>query len=129
MPRSKPASCFIAVALTAAGLAHACPADVDCAQVSGPFAWLERHGSDLPQRNALIVGTSSAAFALYGRAKWWNDGFGGGFKTAGEGWFGRGTDYGGADKLGHMFTTYATARLLATALRSASKPSALATSR
>lgn len=48
----------------------------------------------------------------YGRAKWWQDGFGGGFKTAREGWFGQDTRYGGADKLGHAMFAYTGSRLL-----------------
>ena len=48
----------------------------------------------------------------YGRAKWWKDGFGGGFKTAREGWFGQDTRYGGADKLGHAMFAYTGSRLL-----------------
>ncbi|WBY01627.1 DUF2279 domain-containing protein [Ramlibacter tataouinensis] len=88
-------------------------------KAAGPFAYLERSGFDLDQRNALIIGASSAAFLAYGHAKWWDQGFGGGFKTRGEGWFGRGTDYGGTDKLGHMFTNYASVRLLSRAFRAA----------
>ncbi len=48
----------------------------------------------------------------YGKAKWWQDGFTGGFKTANEGWFGQGTASGGADKLGHAMFAYTAARLL-----------------
>ena len=48
----------------------------------------------------------------YGRAKWWQDGFGGGFKTVNEGWFGQDTRYGGADKLGHAMFAYTSGRLL-----------------
>lgn len=87
--------------------------DQGLARGTGPFARLESAGMDLHQRNLLIIGGSGAAFAAYGRAKWWDQGFAGGFKTAGEGWFGQGTDYGGTDKLGHMFTNYASTRLLA----------------
>lgn len=86
---------------------------------TGPFAAPERSGFDLDQRNILLIGTTTAAFAAYGRAKWWDQGFGGGFKTAGEGWFGRNTDNGGTDKLGHMFTTYTGTRLLASAFAAA----------
>lgn len=77
---------------------------------------------DLGERNALVIGLSSAAFATYGRIKWWDEGFGGGFKTRGEGWFGRGTEFGGADKLGHMFTTYASTRLLTPTFEAAGNP-------
>ena len=67
---------------------------------------------DLTLRNAAIIGASTAVVAAYGRAKWWDEGFGGGFKTTNEGWFGQDTAYGGTDKLGHMFSTYASVRLL-----------------
>jgi hypothetical protein len=89
------------------------------ASLSGPFASLERAGFDQGERNALIIGATTAAFAAYGRAKWWDQGFGGGFKSRGEGWFGRGTQYGGADKLGHGFTNYASTRLLTRAFQAA----------
>jgi hypothetical protein len=68
--------------------------------------------ADLTWRNAAIIGTGTALFAAYGQAKWWETGFGGGFKTTNEGWFGADTPYGGADKLGHMYTNYANVRLL-----------------
>lgn len=85
----------------------------------GPFANLDPAGLDAGARNALIIGATSAAFLAYGRAKWWDQGFGGGFKSRGEGWFGSGSEYGGADKLGHMFTNYAGTRLLTRAFRAA----------
>lgn len=91
-------------------------------EATGPFASLERSGFDLAERNALVIGVGSAAFAAYGRAKWWDQGFGGGFKSRGEGWFGRGTDFGGVDKLGHMFTNYAGVRLLTRVFQSAGNP-------
>lgn len=93
------------------------PTTTSAAPARGPFASLERAGFDLGERNALIIGTTSAAFLAYGRAKWWDQDFGGGFKTHGEGWFGRGTTYGGADKLGHAFTNYASTRLLTRAFQ------------
>ena len=104
--------CF-PLACAAAALAAAVPAQPARAQEA------ERAGLELPQRNLLLIGATSAAFAVYGRAKWWKEGFGGGFKSAGEGWFGRGTDYGGTDKLGHLFTNYASTRLLAPAFEAA----------
>lgn len=67
---------------------------------------------DLTLRNAAIIGTAGALMAAYGHRKWWSDGFGGGFTTVNEGWFGQDTPYGGTDKLGHMFTNYAGVRLL-----------------
>ena len=64
-------------------------------------------------RSALLVLASVTGTAAYGRAKWWQDGFSGGFKTVNEGWFGANTDHGGADKLGHGMFAYAGTRLLA----------------
>lgn len=63
-------------------------------------------------RNVLVVGSGAALVAAYGLSHWWQDGFGGGFKTTNEGWFGRGTAFGGADKLGHVYSNYAGVRLL-----------------
>jgi hypothetical protein len=67
---------------------------------------------NLRLRNTLIIGGTAALFTAYGMAKWWETGFGGGFDKVNEGWFGSDTQYGGADKLGHMFTNYASMRLL-----------------
>ena len=66
-------------------------------------------------RTAALVFASVAGTGAYGRAKWWQDGFSGGFKTVNEGWFGQGTDHGGADKLGHGMFAYTGTRLLARA--------------
>jgi hypothetical protein len=74
---------------------------------------------DLRLRNALIVGGGATLIAAYGKAKWWQSGFGGGFKTRNEGWFGRDTEFGGADKLGHMYFNYGTVRLLTPLFESA----------
>lgn len=60
---------------------------------------------------AIMLGTS-AALALYGKRKWWRDGFQGRLKSVDEGWFGARTYSGGADKLGHFYMTYASSRLL-----------------
>jgi hypothetical protein len=43
---------------------------------------------------------------------WWEDGFSGSFRTVDEGWFGQDTYAGGADKAGHIYSTYTGARLL-----------------
>lgn len=64
-------------------------------------------------RTAALVLASVTGTAAYGRAKWWQDGFSGGFKTVNEGWFGAGTEHGGADKLGHGMFAYTGTRLLA----------------
>lgn len=43
-----------------------------------------------------------AGVTAYGFSTWsWGES---GFKTSSEGWFGRGTEHGGADKLGHAYT-------------------------
>jgi len=67
---------------------------------------------DLQLRNSLIIGGGATLVAAYGSYNWWNSGFGGGFDTTNEGWFGAGTDFGGADKLGHLYSNYAGVRLL-----------------
>ena len=64
--------------------------------------------------NATILGTVSAG-VLYGYflTDWWKQGFTGELKTVNEGWFGQNTYAGGADKLGHAYSAYVGARLLA----------------
>ena len=79
---------------------------------SVPRAAVAQDAPDLTLRNAAAIGALGALWAGYGYTKWWDDGFGGGFKTAKEGWFGSGTESGGTDKLGHMFSNYASVRLL-----------------
>lgn len=74
---------------------------------------------NLPLRNTLIIGTSATLVAAYGMSKWWRTGFGGGFKTTNEGWFGSNTAFGGADKLGHLYSNYAGVRLLTPLFESA----------
>jgi hypothetical protein len=66
----------------------------------------------LALRNTLIIGSGAALVAAYGAQNWWRTGFGGGFDTTDEGWFGAGTPYGGADKFGHVYSNYAGVRLL-----------------
>lgn len=110
---------FRSARLPVGSIPAADPAAVPRRAVGPLFGRLERAGLDLHQRNLLLAGAASAAFAMYGWNKWWSRGFGGGFKVAGEGWFGRGTAYGGTDKLGHLFTNYASARLLTAAFEAA----------
>lgn len=74
---------------------------------------------NLRLRNTLIVGSGATLVAAYGSSKWWQSGFGGGFKTTNEGWFGSDTDSGGADKLGHLYGNYAGVRLLTPIFESA----------
>lgn len=88
-------------------------------------AWLP--ASDPPTdglwlKNALIIGAGSALVGYYGLQQWWEDGFAGQFRTEKEGWFGQGTDYGGADKLGHGFFAYTTARLMSGAFAAVGNP-------
>jgi hypothetical protein len=61
--------------------------------------------------NTVIAGAGIAVLA-YGGNKWWGDGVSGDFRTQYEGWFGRDTRYGGADKLGHAYSNYLGTRLL-----------------
>lgn len=67
---------------------------------------------NLRLRNSLIIGTGATLVAAYGMSNWWHTGFTGNFRTTDEGWFGAGTEYGGADKVGHMYSNYASVRLL-----------------
>lgn len=66
-------------------------------------------------RTRAIIAANAAAVAIYGKNNWWENGFSGNFRTINEGWFGPHTYAGGADKLGHFFSNYASTRLLKTA--------------
>ena len=68
-------------------------------------------------RTKALLAASIGGTLAYGRAKWWQDGFSGGFKSVNEGWFGQDTAYGGADKLGHAMFSYSGARLLTQAFQ------------
>ena len=70
-------------------------------------------------RNSLIIGTGATLVAAYGLSNWWRSGFGGSFKTTNEGWFGAGTEQGGADKAGHLYSNYAGVRVLTPLFESA----------
>ncbi len=67
---------------------------------------------DLALRNGAAIATEAVAIGAYGLRKWWHSDFAGGFDTTNEGWFGANTQFGGADKLGHMYVNYANVRLL-----------------
>jgi hypothetical protein len=69
------------------------------------------------RRNLVMIAGSAAVVGLYGKQKWWQDGFGSRLRTIDEGWFGQHTYSGGADKLGHFFMNYAGTRLMSTAFR------------
>jgi hypothetical protein len=71
-----------------------------------------RDNDMLRRRNLGIIIGSAAAVGLYGKQKWWQDGFNSRLSTANEGWFGQNTYNGGADKLGHFFMNYAGTRLM-----------------
>lgn len=64
-------------------------------------------------RTSAIVASMLGGTLAYGHAKWWQDGYSSGFRNVEEGWFGRGTEYGGADKLGHAMFAYSGTRLMA----------------
>jgi hypothetical protein len=109
-------ACMIACSLLAAATV--------CAQDSGQTNMRETTGplppapvlapdppANLRLRNTAIITAGALAVAAYGKANWYQDGFGGGFKTVDEGFFGENTPYGGADKLGHMFANYANVRV------------------
>ncbi len=91
--------------LIAGHAATAAPELPDPAAPAGPAA-------NLRLRNGIVIGVGVAGIAAYGMHKWWADGFGGGFKTHNEYWFGRDTDYGGADKLGHVYANHVGVRVL-----------------
>lgn len=74
---------------------------------------------DLRLRNSLIIVSGATLVAAYGSYNWWRSGFGGGFDTTNEGWFGSGAGFGGADKLGHIYSNYAGVRLLTPIFESA----------
>jgi hypothetical protein len=77
-------------------------------------------------RSTALMAASIGGTLIYGRAKWWQDGFGDGFKSVNEGWFGQGTAYGGADKLGHAMFAYTSTRLLTRGFEWAGNDSATA---
>ncbi len=60
----------------------------------------------LPKEEKMMCSTATAAaiIGLWGFATW--DYASSGFHTTNEGWFAEDTKYGGADKLGHFWTTY-----------------------
>ena len=72
----------------------------------------DRTARGLRWKNAAVIGGIGATVGIYGANGWWKDGLSGSFRTVDEGWFGRNTYAGGADKAGHAFFAYAGARLL-----------------
>lgn len=59
---------------------------------------------------------------LYGAAAWWSGDLSSNFRVRSEGWFGRDTYAGGADKLGHGFSTYLGTRLFVRAYEAVGLP-------
>ncbi|MDP1635652.1 MAG: DUF2279 domain-containing protein, partial [Gallionellaceae bacterium] len=66
-------------------------------------------------RTQALIWGGAGSVLTYGATVWWKEGSSGHFRTASEGWFGQDTYAGGADKLGHAYSTYAGTRLLARA--------------
>lgn len=75
---------------------------------------------NLRWKNAAVIGGVTLAVGAYGAKHWWD--ISSSFGTRNEGWFGQGTYAGGADKLGHAFTTYAGTRVLARAFDGLGNP-------
>lgn len=82
--------------------------------------------ADLRIRNTAIIASGALLVGYYGFEQWWQDGFTGQFRTVKEGWFGQGTEQGGADKLGHSYFSYSTARLMTRGFEIAGNPPARA---
>ena len=74
---------------------------------------------ELRLRNAGLIAVGGLLVGAYGLTQWWNEGFTDDFRTENEGWFGQGTKYGGADKLGHAFFAYGGMRLFSRAFEAA----------
>jgi len=119
--------CGLGAWLTAAVLSLPIPVAADASGIRAGITFEERAlaasqvtaGESAPgpqsgtaTRNALLIGGASLAVAAYGADKWWRGGFGGGFDTEREGWFGSDTEFGGVDKLGHAYANYVGVRLL-----------------
>lgn len=63
-------------------------------------------------RTRMLIGGAAVGVLGYGASHWWQDSMSSSFKTVNEGWFEQNTYTGGADKLGHMYSTYVGTRLL-----------------
>jgi hypothetical protein len=112
------AGAFLAVAATAWAGENRTEAE-PTVEVTVP--WPQRLGrlvlgmpdDPIERRNRRLLTIGTTAVVLYGASHWWSDGFETRFKTEREGWLGRGTQYGGIDKIGHAFSNYAGVRILA----------------
>lgn len=97
-----------------AGDAPAQLPDLTTPPADSPARPVEAARADAPGlawRNGAVIATEATLIGAYGMRKWWHSDFGG-FDTTNEGWFGANTQFGGADKLGHMYINYANMRLL-----------------
>lgn len=102
------AACVMAALWVGISQGHAQDADVEQPARAVPEAGFRVRECSL----GIMVG-NALGVALYGRQKWWQDGFSGRFRAVDEGWFGQRTYSGGADKLGHFYMNYASTRLFA----------------
>lgn len=92
-----------AVLLLSAAWLAAAPAAADPAAAEDPAA--ERRADWITAGTVGLVGA-------YGAIAWWSGDLSTKFRVRREGWFSQDTDAGGADKLGHGFSTYLGTRLL-----------------
>ncbi len=81
---------------------------------SAVVAQPEEEGKLTPKSSWLLAGYSTAV-AIVGYNAWWNDNSRT-FHTVDEGWLESDSYRGGADKFGHMYTTYLSTRLLSDGL-------------
>ena len=106
----------LAVAVLCASPAAAVGAgeSAERARAAAQDAASEAHSTSIQPatRNTLLIGGASLVVAAYGAENWWQGGFKGGFDAQREGWFGSDTEFGGVDKLGHMYSNYVGVRLL-----------------
>jgi len=79
------------------------PIMIDTAEETSSTSWWSRQ----PKEKKLLYTTASAAalIGIWGLGEW--DYGSAGWNTAHEGWFGADSKYGGADKMGHFWSTYA----------------------
>lgn len=94
-----------AVFLFCAGWLAAAPAADDEAAV-------EADDPAAARRADWITGGAVGLVGAYGAVAWWSGDLSSEFRVRREGWFGQDTYAGGADKLGHGFSTYLGTRLL-----------------
>ncbi|MBW0147976.1 DUF2279 domain-containing protein [Marinobacter arenosus] len=94
---------FVRAAMLVAALACAPPAMAQCPEPISPDERLRRAAS--------VTLTGAGVITAWGVTHW--DYFSTSPSASSEGWFGQDSPEGGADKLGHLFTTYATAQGIA----------------